>query len=150
MVSRWCDVPPAWVQIQGHDYAFETSKATCGTCRLIGKTLRKLILLSLSFSLSSDNKVFVGCRYTMGLRITATLATRTPSAWLTYRTGERTTCRVAGVRACDLVVTCSDCMLHFSYWCDMYKEAKVVHGNQSDNHCNQSDTQPSVLLPELY
>ena len=30
------------------------------------------------------------------------------------------------------------------------KEAKVVHGNPSDNHCNRSDTQLSILLPKLY
>ena len=25
----------------------------------------------------------------------------------------------------------------------------MVHGNQSDNHCNRSNTWPSILLPEL-
>ena len=38
----------------------------------------------------------------------------------------------------------------FSNWCDINKVVKVVHGNQSDNHCNQPGTQLSVLLPELY
>ena len=28
--------------------------------------------------------------------------------------------------------------------CDIYKVMKVVHGNRSDNHCNQSDKRPSV------
>ena len=27
----------------------------------------------------------------------------------------------------------SDSARHFSNWCDIYKVAKVVHGNQSDN-----------------
>ena len=39
---------------------------------------------------------------------------------------------------------------HFSNWCDVYEEAKVVHRNWWDNHCNRSDTGPSMLLPELY
>ena len=43
----------------------------------------------------------------------------------------------------------SDHTRHFSNRCDItsiYKVAKVVHGNRSDNHCNQLDAQPSVLL----
>ena len=28
----------------------------------------------------------------------------------------------------------------------IYKVEKVVQGNRSDNHCNQLDAQPSVLL----
>ena len=43
----------------------------------------------------------------------------------------------------------SDCARHCSNWCDVYKVTKVVHGNQSDNHCKQSDTQSSVLQLEL-
>ena len=35
---------------------------------------------------------------------------------------------------------------HFAKWCDSYKVEKEVHGNQSGNHCSQSDTQPSTLL----
>ena len=43
------------------------------------------------------------------------------------------------------------CARHFSNRCDVYKLANVVHRNQSDNHCNWSDTWPSpMLLPELY
>ena len=44
------------------------------------------------------------------------------------------------------VTTTSDCARHFSNWCDICKEANVVYGNWSDNHCNQSDTQSSILL----
>ena len=39
---------------------------------------------------------------------------------------------------------------HFSNWCSIYKVVKVVHGNWSDNQCNWSDTQPSILILELY
>ena len=44
---------------------------------------------------------------------------------------------------------CSDCARHFSNRCDIYEVAKVVQGNQSDNHYNWSDTWSSILLPEL-
>ena len=44
----------------------------------------------------------------------------------------------------------SDRTRHFSNWCDVYEEAEVVHGNWCDNHCNRSDTGPSMLLPELH
>ena len=38
----------------------------------------------------------------------------------------------------------------FSNRCDMvYKVAKVVHGNRSDNHCNWPNIWPFILLPEL-
>ena len=33
---------------------------------------------------------------------------------------------------------------------DICKVAKVVHGNQTNNHCHRSDTWLSTLLPELY
>ena len=39
----------------------------------------------------------------------------------------------------------SDRARHFSNLCDIYKVVKVVHGNQLNNHCNQSDTWPSKL-----
>ena len=39
---------------------------------------------------------------------------------------------------------------HFSNWCDMYVVVKVVHRSRSDSHCNRSDTQPAMLLLELY
>ena len=45
-----------------------------------------------------------------------------------------------------ITTTTSDCARHFSNWCDICKAAKVVYGNRSDNHCNQSDTQSSILL----
>ena len=45
-----------------------------------------------------------------------------------------------------VTTTTSDCARHFSNWCDICKEANVVCGNWSDNHCNQSDTQSSILL----
>ena len=35
----------------------------------------------------------------------------------------------------------SDCTRHFSNPCDICMVAKVVQGNQSDNHCNQSLSQ---------
>ena len=38
----------------------------------------------------------------------------------------------------------------FSNQCDRCKMLKVVHGNQSDNHCNWSDTQPSLPLLCIY
>ena len=44
----------------------------------------------------------------------------------------------------------SDCTGHFSNQFDIFKVAKVVYGNLSHNHCNWSDTWPSILLPELY
>ena len=44
----------------------------------------------------------------------------------------------------------SDCARHFSNRCDIYKVAKVVHRNRSDNHFNRSDTWPPLLLPKLY
>ena len=40
----------------------------------------------------------------------------------------------------------SDYDRQFSNQCDRCKMLKVVHGNQSDNHCNRSDTQPSIPL----
>ena len=39
---------------------------------------------------------------------------------------------------------------HFSNQCNIYKVAKVIHGNQSDDHSNWSHTRPSMLLTELY
>ena len=39
---------------------------------------------------------------------------------------------------------------HFSNRCNSCKVAKVVHRERSENHCNQLDSWPSVLLPELY
>ena len=39
-------------------------------------------------------------------------------------------------------------MIQFSNQCDRCKMLKVVHGNQSDHHCNLSDTQLSI--PQLY
>ena len=44
----------------------------------------------------------------------------------------------------------SDSIRHFWNWCDIYKVAKVVHGNRLDNHCNWWDTWPSILPPGLY
>ena len=41
----------------------------------------------------------------------------------------------------------SDHARHFSNCCNIYK---VVYGNQLGSHCNQSDTQLFILLPELY
>ena len=38
----------------------------------------------------------------------------------------------------------------FSNQCDRCKMLKVVHGNQWDNHCNHSDTQPSIPLLYIY
>ena len=34
-------------------------------------------------------------------------------------------------------------------FCNQCKVVKVVHGNQSDNHCNQSDTWPSTTTRAL-
>ena len=48
------------------------------------------------------------------------------------------------------VARCSDYARHFSKWCDIYNVAKVVHRDWLDNHCNWSDTLPSILLLELY
>ena len=48
-----------------------------------------------------------------------------------------------------LHVACSDRTRHFSNWCDTYKVVKVVHGNRSDNHCNQPDKSMSILLQDL-
>ena len=44
----------------------------------------------------------------------------------------------------------NDCTRLSSNRCDFYKMAKAVHGNQLDNHCNQSNTWPSIKLQELY
>ena len=44
----------------------------------------------------------------------------------------------------------SYCARHFWNCCDIYTVVKVVHGNHSDNHGNQSGTRPSVSLHELY
>ena len=41
-------------------------------------------------------------------------------------------------------------LYRFLNQCGIYKVVKVVHTNWSDNHCNQSDTWPSILLLELY
>ena len=44
----------------------------------------------------------------------------------------------------------SDYDRQFSNQRDRCKMLKVVHGNQSDNHCNRSDTQPSIPLLYIY
>ena len=44
----------------------------------------------------------------------------------------------------------SDRTRHFTKQGVVYKVMKVVHGNLTDDHCNWSDTQLSVLLLELY
>ena len=49
----------------------------------------------------------------------------------------------------DPYVVVSDRTMHFSKWGVMYKVMKVVHRNLSDDHCNRSETQLSVLLLEL-
>ena len=46
--------------------------------------------------------------------------------------------------------TQGDHIRHFTNQCDVYKVAKMVPGNWSDNYCNQSDAQPFMLLLELY
>ena len=56
----------------------------------------------------------------------------------TYCPGQHTDCYVSLAR---------DHARHFSNRCNNHKVAKVVHGNQSDNHCNRSDPQLSILLP---
>ena len=43
----------------------------------------------------------------------------------------------------------NDCIRNFWNRCDICKVVKVVHGHWWDNHCNRSDTWPSMLL-ELY
>ena len=43
-----------------------------------------------------------------------------------------------------------DGVRHFSNRCDIYKVAKVVHGNRSGNHCNCSDTWPCILIPHTH
>ena len=43
-----------------------------------------------------------------------------------------------------------DCARQFSNQYDICRALKMVHGNWSDSHCNQSDTRPSVILLELY
>ena len=48
------------------------------------------------------------------------------------------------------IVLDSDHPRQFSNRCNICKVAKVVHREQSENHCNQSDSWLSKLLPELY
>ena len=44
----------------------------------------------------------------------------------------------------------SDRARHFSNRSDIYKAAKVIHGDRSNNRCKRLDTRPSsVLLLEL-
>ena len=47
---------------------------------------------------------------------------------------------------CAFYGNVSDRARHFSNRCDIYKVAKVVHRNRLNNHCNRSDTWPSILL----
>ena len=59
-------------------------------------------------------------------------------------------CLLSLLHSLHMYILATDYARQLSKWCDICEAVKVVLGNQSDNHCNQSDAWPSILLLELY